>query len=189
MLVEILGPENPGTYGTFNDYFWTWPIATFIELFGLGQEAISLRALEEVTKRGTGEFAVRPYIRQNPTGLLKIMTAWSQDDNFHLRRLSSEGLRPLLPWSQKLTLFIDDPTPLRAILEHLKNDPSRYVQKSVANHINDYLKVNHDFGRSIIDEWSDQPGINTRWIIKHAIRNYRKKEEAWAIALTARMNN
>ena len=189
VLISILGPENKGEYGTFNDYFWTWPIATFIETYGLEYEEESIQAIEEVTKRGTGEFAIRPFIRQNPQRLLKVMHCWSKDDNYHLRRLSSEGLRPLLPWSQKLKLFIEDPTPVRPILENLKNDPSKYVQTSVANHINDYLKVNHDYGMMIIRDWSKKPGFQTRWIIKHAIRNYRKKEEAWALEVTNRMNS
>ena len=188
LLISILGPENKGAYGTFNDYFWTWPIATFIELYGLEHEEESMSGIEYVTKRGTGEFAIRPFLRQNPSKLLQVMHTWSQDQNHHVRRLSSEGLRPLLPWSQKLKLFIENPNPVRPIIENLKNDPSKYVQTSVANHINDYLKVNHGFGIGLIKDWSQNPKTNTRWIIKHAIRNYRKKQEPWALELTARMN-
>lgn len=115
------------------------------------------------------------------------MNEWSLDKNFHVRRLSSEGLRPKLPWAPKLTLFNDDPSPVFSILENLKNDPEKYVQTSVANHVNDYLKVNYDFAFDVIQKWSKKPSDNAKWIIKHAIRNYRKKEIAWAIELTEKM--
>ena len=104
------------------------------------------------TKRGTEEFAIRPFIHQNPKKLLKVMNEWSLDKNFHVRRLSSEGLRPKLPWAPKLTLFNDDPSPVFSILENLKNDPEKYVQTSVANHVNDYLKVNYDFAFDVIQK-------------------------------------
>ncbi|MEE9373013.1 MAG: DNA alkylation repair protein [Saprospiraceae bacterium] len=189
LLIHILGPENKGAYGTFNDFFWTWPIGAFIERHGLDHEDLSITAIKELTKRGTGEFAIRPFIRQNRKKLIQIMTDWSLDENFHVRRLASEGLRPKLPWSSKMVLFIETPKQVFAILENLKNDPERYVQTSVANHINDYFKVNYKEAIALINDWSKHPEIHTRWIIKHAIRNYRKKGVTWALDLTATMND
>tara|TARA_Y100000385_G_scaffold290317_1_gene362971 strand:- start:17021 stop:17809 length:789 start_codon:yes stop_codon:yes gene_type:complete len=189
LLVQILGPTNEGSYGTFNDFFWTWPIGSFIERNGLGEEGLSLNAIKELTQRGTGEFAIRPFIRQNPEHLIRVMAAWSNDQNFHVRRLASEGLRPNLPWASKLKLFIDDPSPIFKILENLKDDPEKYVQTSVANHINDYFKVNNEAAVALIEKWSVKPQKDTRWIVKHAIRNYRKKGETWAIELTEKMNS
>ena len=57
-----------------------------------------------------------------------------------MRRLVSEGSRPRLPWWPQLTALIADPTPNLALLEHLKDDPSLYVRRSVANHLNDIGK-------------------------------------------------
>ena len=188
-LLKILGPENQGSYGTFNDFFWTWPIGRFIELYGLEFETESLNALEELTKRGTAEFAIRPFIIQNPDRLIATMTDWSLHDNFHIRRLSSEGLRPNLPWAGKLKLFIENTEPVFNILENLKDDPSKYVQTSVANHINDYFKVNESAAIALINHWADKPSSKSnRWIIKHAIRNYRKKGVDWALEMTQKMN-
>lgn len=187
-LVKILGPENEGAYGTFNDFFWTWPLGAFIERHGLEAEKVSLEAIKQITKRGTGEFAIRPFIKQNPDHLLSVMHEWSLDDNFHVRRLSSEGLRPKLPWASKMDIFVDDPQPVYRIITNLKNDPAKYVQTSVANMINDYFKVNNQSAMKLIDKWSTNPADNTKWIIKHAIRNYRKKGEEWALDLTDKMN-
>ena len=188
VLINILGPPNPESYGTFMKYFWTWTISAFIERHGLNDEKLSLKAIKEVTKRGTGEFAIRPFLRKNPAGILKVMNKWSLDKNFHVRRLSSEGLRPNLPWATKLTIFIEEPEPVFSILENLKNDPEKYVQTSVANMINDYFKVNFEAASDIITKWSANPEEHTKWIIKHAIRNYRKKNEEWALELTEKMN-
>jgi len=188
VLVKILGPENPDSYGTFMKFFWTWVIGAFIERHGLAHGELSIRAIKELTKRGTGEFAIRPLIRNNPQALLKVMHLWSLDENFHVRRLSSEGLRPNLPWAKKMTLFIDNPDPVFSIINNLKNDSQKYVQTSVANLVNDYLKVNNSYAMHIIRSWSKSPQIHTKWIIKHAIRNYRKKKEPWALKMTEKMN-
>ena len=65
------------------------------------------------------------------------MEEWSRDADEHVRRLASEGCRPRLPWSFKLRELIADPSPVAPILENLRADPSLYVRKSVANHLND----------------------------------------------------
>ncbi len=48
--------------------------------------------------------------------------------------------RPRLPWSFRLDALVADPAPVAKILENLKADPSLYVRKSVANHLNDITK-------------------------------------------------
>jgi len=55
------------------------------------------------------------------------MYKWSKDENEHVRRLSSEGCRPLLPLSINLPEFIKNPTPILPILEQLKHDDALYV--------------------------------------------------------------
>ena len=59
----------------------------------------SIGAIAEITKRNTGEYCIRPFIRKYPKQTLAQMKAWAQSGNFHLRRLASEGLRPKLPWA------------------------------------------------------------------------------------------
>ena len=76
------------------------------------------------------------------------MTQWARSSNFHLRRLASEGLRPKLPWASKLELFISYPRPVFAVLEVLKEDEVRFVQRSVANNAAGYLKINFAAAKS-----------------------------------------
>lgn len=170
ILMKILGPENTREDGMFRNYYWILPIGKFIENYGLDHYDLSIKAIEEVTKRNTGEYAIRPFIRKDTNKAIKQMRVWAQSDNFHLRRLASEGLRPKLPWATKLTEFIETPEPVFNILELLKEDEIKFVQKSVANHLTDYLKVNPEPTRSLIERWRGSQNKNTQWIIKHATR-------------------
>jgi 3-methyladenine DNA glycosylase AlkC len=183
VLLQIIGPENDEETGMFKEYYWMMPIAKFVEKYGLDHFDISMRAIEEITKRNTGEYAIRPFIEKYPEQTMARMRIWSLDSNKHIRRLSSEGGRPRLPWATKLQMFIDNPNPLFPILENLKDDPSKYVQKSVANCLNDILKDNREAAKRVIEKWSTDATKDRIWIIKHALRNLRKKNDEWALSL------
>ncbi len=170
LLLRILGPPNPNETGMFTHYYWVLPIGKFVEKYGLAHPEVSLNAIEEITKRNTGEYAVRAYIRTYPKLALAKMTEWARAHDFHLRRLASEGLRPKLPWAPKLDTFNKDPQPVFAVLELLKEDEIKFVKKSVANHLTDWLKVNKPAASALIREWSASNNPNTRWIVKHATR-------------------
>lgn len=170
ILLKILGPENENETGMFTNYYWLLPVGKFVEKYGLADFDLSMQAIQEITKRNTGEYAIRPYIRQYPRRTLAVMKKWAADKNFHLRRLASEGLRPKLPWAPKLDTFVNDPKPVFEILELLKADDVKFVKKSVANHLRDYRKVNKKEADKILARWSKSKNENTKWIIKHATR-------------------
>ncbi|MEZ4725001.1 MAG: DNA alkylation repair protein [Candidatus Kapaibacterium sp.] len=175
-LMKIVGPENPNETGMFTEYYWLMPIAKYIEKYGLDDFDISMKAIEDITKRNTGEYAIRPYIVAHPEKAISVMHEWSKNENFHIRRLSCEGLRPRLPWAKKLDMFIENPNKIIPILENLKDDKVKYVQNSVANCINDILKDNLEIGLALIESWSKgQIGKERQWIIKHATRKLNKK--------------
>ncbi len=180
ILLNILGPENTEETGMFKKYYWIMPIAKFVENYGLDDFKKSMKAIEEITKRNTGEYCIRPFIEKYPDKTVSQMRKWSKNKNKHIRRLSSEGCRPRLPWATQLTMFVDDPTPIFTILENLKDDESKYVQKSVSNCINDILKDNLTKGRLLIDSWILDASKSRKWIIKHGIRNKIKQNDPWA---------
>ena len=184
ILEQILGEENPEETGMFTEYYWLMPMAKWIEKYGLNHFKTSMKAIEEITKRNTGEYTIRPFIEKYPERTLKVMLKWSKNKNRHIRRLAIEGVRPRLPWASKLQMFIDDPQPILPILENLKDDPSKYVQKSVANNINDILKDNYTIGMELLQKWtSTNPTKPRKWIIKHALRKRIKEEDSKAIEL------
>ena len=172
VLLSILGEENPNQTGMFTHYYWILPIGKFVELYGIEHFNLSMNAIEEITKRNTGEYAVRPFIRKYPEKSLKIIEKWAKSPDFHLRRLASEGLRPKLPWASKLDTFIENPTPVFQILELLKEDEIMFVKKSVANHLTDWLKVNKEAVLPLIFRWKTSENTHTQWIIKRATRKF-----------------
>ncbi|MEQ9265667.1 MAG: DNA alkylation repair protein [Balneolaceae bacterium] len=183
LLKSILGPENEEETGMFKEFYWIMPIAKYVEKYGLDNFEVSMDMILEITKRNTSEYTIRPFLEKYTRQTLTYMVEWSKNENKHARRLASEGGRPRLPWAAKLQIFIDDPSPLFPILENLKDDSSKYVQKSVANCLNDILKDNPEIAKSVIQDWSKSPTKERKWIIKHALRNLLKKGDEWATNL------
>ncbi|NOQ74415.1 MAG: hypothetical protein GQ574_20565 [Crocinitomix sp.] len=174
--IELLKKAAP----QFNGFTATI-FPTFVELFGLNEVESSLVALEEFTQHSTSEFAIRPFLAANPN-LIDIMYKWSKSPNFHVRRLASEGCRPLLPWAMKLHNYVADPSPILPILETLKNDPEDYVYRSVANNLNDISKHHPDLVLEFCAKWINQSDT-TRWVAKHALRTLLKKGNQTAMRL------
>jgi len=149
-------------------------LADDIERFGIDHFAAASALFEQLTPFSSCEFAVRPFILKYDTAMIDTMKSWSIHKNHHVRRLASEGSRPRLPWAMALPHLKKDPTPVLPILENLKKDPSEYVRKSVANHLNDITKDNPDTVLAIVKSWK---GISkeTDAIIKHGCRNLLKQ--------------
>jgi hypothetical protein len=62
-----------------------------------------------------------------------------------------------------------------ALLERLKDDPERYVQRSVANNLNDIGKDHPDIAVEVCQSWSAQASPGRQWIVKHALRSLVKQ--------------
>src|SRR5690606_8737564 len=137
ILISILGPPLETEQGMFTKGYMYYPLGMFVKKYGQNDSQTSLTAVYEITQRNTAEFAVRPLIEKYPGEVLKVFHKWAKDKSFHVRRLTSEGLRPRLPWAGRLTVFGDDPERVIEILELLRKDESDFVRKSVANHLND----------------------------------------------------
>jgi 3-methyladenine DNA glycosylase AlkC len=170
ILTSILGPENPEETGMFSNFYWIMPVGKFIEKYGLDDFSISISAIEAITKRNTGEYAIRPFAIKYPEKVLTVCKKWAKSKNFHLRRLASEGLRPKLPWAPKLYIWNKNPKSVFEILEILKEDEVKFVKKSVGNHLRDWLKVNPKEANKIVLKWSKSSNAHTQWILKHALR-------------------
>ena len=167
---------------TFGEGFTALVLPDFAGLYGLDDFDRSLDALKFFTTFGSSEFAVREFLRRDLRRTLRVMEKWSRDDNEHVRRLASEGSRPRLPWSFQLTALITDPSPVAKILEALKADPSLYVRKSVANHLNDITKDHPAWVLDRIEAWT-LANPHTAWIAKRALRTLIKKGDRRALAV------
>ncbi len=157
-------------------------VTEFVARHGLGDFDRSIDALADLTRFGTAEFAIRPFLAQDAERTLAVMMRWSGDENEHVRRLASEGSRPRLPWAARVPAIKADPTLAAPILEALKTDPSLYVRKSVANHLNDIAKDRPDWLLDRLGSWSKED-THTVWIVRHALRTLIKQGEPRALAL------
>jgi len=155
----------------------------FVEKYGLDYFDISIQALEDYTTYSTSEFAIRPFIVNYPNKTMKKMLGWANHKNHHIRRLASEGCRPLLPWALKLRGFVNDPSPILPILHILKADHEDYVYRSVANNLNDISKHHPQLVIDICTNWLKTNNKNTQWLVKHALRTLLKKGNQDAMKL------
>lgn len=158
-----------------------WPCA-HVATHGLTQPALALPALATLTRYGSAEFAIRPFLRRDLTGTLAVMRVWAAADDEHVRRLASEGSRPRLPWGERLHALVVDPSPTLSVLQMLRADPSLYVRKSVANHLNDIAKDHPEVVLDLVTSW-DRTAPATAWIVRHGLRTLIKKGNPRALAL------
>jgi 3-methyladenine DNA glycosylase AlkC len=149
-------------------------LADYIERYGIDHFGAATVLFEELTPFSSCEFAVRLFILKYDDRMINTMKSWSVHPDYHVRRLASEGSRPRLPWAMALPGLKKDPGPVLPILENLKMDPSEYVRKSVANHLNDITKDNPDTVLAIVKSWKGK-SKETDAIIKHGCRNLLKQ--------------
>ncbi len=162
--------------------FVTLFLPDYVALHGRAHVALSLDALKYFTRFGSSEFAIREFLRDDLTGTLATLAGWAEDDNEHVRRLASEGTRPRLPWSFHLPAIAADPDLAAPILETLRADPSLYVRKSVANHLNDVTRAHPDWVLERLGHWP-LDNAHTAWIAKRALRTLIKAGDRRALAV------
>lgn len=172
------------TDNDFGDFIYA-PYNDFVAHYGCDAVNLefSLAAIKEITKRFSAEDAIRFFINAFPTETMQTLLEWSKDSNYHVRRLSSEGSRPKLPWSQKINISPETAIP---ILDLLFADKTRYVTRSVANHLNDIAKINPDLVLHTLKNWrksKQQDEKEMSFILKHATRTLVKLGNAEALEL------
>jgi 3-methyladenine DNA glycosylase AlkC len=183
ILIESLGPELERSDAFGMAPFRYLPHVSFVARFGLDHFEASMLAQRELTKRFSAESSIRPFLIRYPEQTYDRLVLWASDPNVHVRRLVSEGTRPRLPWAPRLREFQRDPTPVIALLELLKDDTERYVQRSVANNLNDIGKDHPERAVEVCRRWSELGSEGRGWIVKHALRSLIKKSNVSALAL------
>jgi len=192
-MTESLHATLPGTYRQkikslralaprIGHGFVTLVLPDYVGCHGLDDFEASLEALKFFTAFGSSEFAIREFLRRDLFRTLTTMEKWSRDPSEDVRRLASEGCRPRLPWSFRLDALVADPSPVVPILENLKADPSKYVRKSVANHLNDITKDHPAWVLDRVNSWPLE-NADTLWIVRHALRTLIKKGDRRALAV------
>ncbi len=161
------------------------PLGEYIVRHGCAKKYLkqSLATLREITMRFSMEDAMRTFLNNFPTETLAAYDVWVKGKNYHVRRLVSESTRPSLPWSQKIG--IDYHVPVK-YLDILHGDKTRYVTRSVANHLNDISKKDGELVVSTLTRWHTQKTQNPLeldWLTRHALRTLVKKGDTKALVL------
>ena len=176
ILHSLPAPNNPELAdGDFGDFIYA-SYSEFVAKNGCSKKdlTLSLNALYEITQRFSAEDAIRYFLNAFPAETMVCLKKWSLDDNYHVRRLCSEGTRPKLPWAQKINISIESFIP---ILDNLFFDKKRYVTRSVANHLNDISKINPDLAIKTLARFKKsqkQTSEELEYITRHALRSLVK---------------
>lgn len=181
ILLQSLDQAHDRDMGQSLGSFLYLPHTQFVATYGLAHFEVSMRALHALTQRFTAEFSIRPFLVQHPEATLRQLRRWATDPSPHVRRLVSEGTRPRLPWAPRLRGFQQDPTPVLALLELLKDDPELYVRRSVANNLNDIGKDHPELLADVAKRWLRDASAERKWIVGHALRSAVKRGEAGAL--------
>ncbi len=182
-ILERSLPPALDACSPINGGFIQWPIGQFIADYGIDHFEDSFRLMEALTQRFTSEFAVRPFVLREPLRTFARMRTLTTHPSPHLRRFASEGVRPRLPWGAKLHALIADPSPILPILEALKDDPVAYVQRSVANNLNDITKDHPELVLDLAARWLRTATPARRWILGHGLRTLVKAGHPRALDL------
>jgi 3-methyladenine DNA glycosylase AlkC len=182
LLASIDQPHGRRAGGGM-DAFLFLPHTKFVAAYGLGHFEAAMRAQHALTRRFSAEFSIRPFLERHPHATLQRLAQWAEDPSEHVRRLVSEGTRPRLPWGMRLRAFQRDRRPTLALLEKLKDDPSLYVRRSVANHPNDIGKDHPDLLNETAARWLQDATGARAWIVRHALRSAIKRGDPKALAL------
>lgn len=158
------------------------PLTALLGQNGLQEFDESMQLLRELTTAFSSEFDVRFFLIADQPRALAIMRTWLDDDNHHVRRLVSEGTRPRLPWGVQLPSFIEEPQATIPLLLTLRDDPSEYVRRSVANHLNDIAKDHPDLVAELTHEWMQGADKNRERLLRHACRTLIKQGHAKALS-------
>lgn len=174
----------------FGEFIYS-PYSDFVVTFGCTEEHLdfSLKALREMTKRFSVEFSIRDFINDFPQQSFSMLRACSLSENYHERRLASEGSRPKLPWAKKLTLDYLKPITL---LDDLYVDNKRYVTRSVANHLNDIAKLDAPLVIETLKRWRNakkQDEKEMQFILSHSLRTLIKEGNVDALFLLGYNSN
>lgn len=168
-ITDAIRSKNHLQYGGLAYMF----IPDFVEQYGLDDMEKSFKAMEKISMITSCEFAIRPFLIKDQQKVMAQMLAWSKHPHQNLRRFASEGCRPRLPWAMAIPSLKKDPSPVLPILENLKDDGSVFVQKSVANNLNDISKDHPAIVLSIIKKWKGK-NKTTDWILKYGSRGLLK---------------
>ena len=183
ILAALPAPCDP-TLGDndFGDFIFA-PLGELVVRRGMDAPERALDVLEAVTQRFSMEYALRPFVNAHEDVVFARLAAWCEHGHYHVRRLVSEGTRPRLPWGIAIASPPERALPL---LDRLHGDDTRFVTRSVANHLNDLSKVMPAEVMDRLEAWGgagQQEAGELAWMRRHAMSTQVKEGDERAMAM------
>lgn len=165
-----------------------WPVTSAVAASAVAEASDAafddaMDLLAELTGLLTSEFAIRTLLQHDTDRALARIATWTDSDDEHIRRLASEGTRPYLPWGVRVGELTRHPGRTLPILGALYRDPSEYVRRSVANHLNDLSREQPELVVQTAAGWLTDPDEHTKWVVRHGLRTLVKRGDPGALAL------
>jgi 3-methyladenine DNA glycosylase AlkC len=182
-LVATLPPASDETDGITDRGYRFWPYGEHLARHARDDRDAAFDAMIALTQRFSSEFAVRPFLLDDVDDALDRLEALIDHPSPHVRRWVSEGTRTRLPWGRAVAPLRAASGRRLALLGRLRRDPSAYVRRSVANHLQDALKDDLDEAWPLLAAWASEAHDGPRWIARHAARGLLKAGHAPTLAL------
>lgn len=116
--------------------------------------------------------AVRDEIAGDVDTAVRLLEPWSRDADPNIRRFASEATRPRGVWCAQIGALKREPWRGLPLVEPLRADPSRYVQNSVANWLNDASKTQPGWVEEVCSRWErESRAAATTYIVRRARRS------------------
>ena len=143
----------------------------------LEEKLHAIRSLADDAHFGVREWAwlaIRGDICDAPQQALKLLMPWATHDSDNTRRFAIEATRPRGVWAKHITELKQQPEIAESLLNSVMEDPSRYVQDSCANWINDAAKTQPEWARGFCLRWQGQGNSAAlRYVIKRSLRSIK----------------
>ena len=183
-FVEREAPAEPTRHPTPEVETSLRPISHFISLYGLADFDASLDAFCRLAKyRCTRGGDIRGFIIRDTDRCFERFGAWVKDDNANLRLFVAASLCTRGTWQKWLRPFIEDPQPILALLEILKDDPDARVREHVAIDMRDIIKDYPEAGYATLERSGQDGKTETKKILKQALKYQVKIGDARAYQL------
>ena len=170
-FVETEAPPEPTRNPTPEAETSLRPVSHFVSHYGLADFDASLDAFCKLAEhRCTRGGDIRAFIIKDADRCFERFSDWIKDENANLRLFVAASLCTRGTWQKWLRPFIEDPQPILALLEILKDDPDARVREHVATDMRDIVKDYPEAGYATLERWGQDGKPETQKILKQALK-------------------